>query len=126
MRLRRDVRDWVTKAEEDYAVVQTLSRRRKSSFNDAVCFHAQQCAEKYLKALLVKYRIAFPKTHDILELLALASRATASLELLRPTLEYLEPFAVDLRYPGEFATRPEARRAARFVTHVRAVVRSLL
>jgi len=42
MRFRRDVRDWVVKAEEDYAVVHTLQRRRKPVFNDSVCFHAQQ------------------------------------------------------------------------------------
>jgi hypothetical protein len=43
MRLRRDIRDWVAKAEEDYAVVQALRRRRKPSLNNnAVCFHAQR------------------------------------------------------------------------------------
>ena len=126
MRFRRDVRDWVMKAEEDYAVVYTLQRRRKSVFNDSVCFHAQQCAEKYLKALLVKHRIGFPKTHDVLELLRLAKPVASSLELLRPALEYLEPFAVDMRYPGEFATRTEAQRATRLVRDVRSAVQMLL
>ena len=69
MKLRRDVRDWVAKAEEDFAVVRTLSRTRRPVLNDAVCFHAQQCAEKYLKALLTRDHVAFPKTHDLLDLL---------------------------------------------------------
>lgn len=126
MRLRQDVRDWVLKAEEDYAVVQALGRRRKPAFHNAVCFHAQQCAEKYLKALLVRSRVSFPKTHDILELLELARPLAPHLALLRPNLEYLEPFAVNLRYPGEFATRAEAQRAARLLRQIRSAVRLIL
>lgn len=126
MRLRKDVRDWVAKAEEDYAVVHALQRRRKPSFHNAVCFHAQQCAEKYLKALLVRHRVAFPRTHDVLELLTLAYPATPHLALLRPALEYLEPFAVELRYPGEFATRAEAQRAGRLLNQIRSVIRVVL
>ena len=126
MRLRRDVRDWVTKAEEDYAVVQALRRRRKPSFNNALCFHAQQCAEKYLKALLVQSRVTFPKTHDVLELLERARAIASHLVLLKPFLEYLEPFAVNFRYPGEFATRAEAMRAARTITTVRVALRQVL
>ena len=126
MRLRRDVRDWVVKAEEDFEVVRTLVRKRRPAVHDAVCFHAQQCAEKCLKALLTRERIAFPKTHDLLELLELAKRCDAALELLRPHLEYLEPYAVNLRYPGERATRAEAQRSARVVTRVREALRRLL
>jgi HEPN domain-containing protein len=36
---------------------------------DGICFHAQQCAEKYLKALLEGQIIVFRKTHDLVELL---------------------------------------------------------
>ena len=126
MRLRRDVHDWVVKAEEDFAVVQTLSRKRRLTFHSAVCFHAQQCAEKYLKAVLTRDRVAFPRTHDLLDLLDLAKRRNAVLELLRAHLEYLEPYAVNLRYPGEFATRTEAQRSARMIASVRHTLRQLL
>jgi HEPN domain-containing protein len=126
MKLRRDVRDWVAKAEADFAVVQALIRKRRPALPDAVCFHAQQCAEKYLKALLTRDRVAFPKTHDLLDLLKRAKLRDPALELLRPFLEYLEPYAVDLRYPGDFATRTEARRAVRAVSVVREACRSRL
>ena len=126
MKLRRDVRDWVVKAEEDYAVLDVLRRKRRPSFNNAICFHAQQCAEKYLKALLTHARLSFPKTHDLLELLELAKRRHPSLELTRPLLEYLEPYAVALRYPGEFASRVEATRAVRIMSQLRARFRHLL
>jgi len=126
MKLRRDVRDWVIKAEEDFAVVQVLVRRRQAAVQNAVCFHAQQCAEKYLKAFLIGSRVAFPKTHDLLNLLELARRCDHTIELLRPYLEYLEPYAVNLRYPGERATRAEARRSVRAITQVREALRRIL
>lgn len=40
-------------------------RARKAPNYDAVCFHSQQCVEKYLKALLQEYNIAFGKIHDL-------------------------------------------------------------
>ena len=104
---RRDVRDWVVKAEEDYEVTCSLIRKRTPPLSNAICFHAQQCVEKYLKAFLVLHRIAFPKTHALLDLLKLASPRDATLELLRPYVVYLSPYAVNFRYP---ARRPRVRR----------------
>jgi HEPN domain-containing protein len=59
--------EWVEKAEWDFATANREIRVRKSPNFDAVCFHAQQCAEKYLKALLQEAdlhvgssRISFP------------------------------------------------------------------
>ncbi len=126
MKLRQDVRDRVVKAEEDYEAARALVRKRKPNLSNAVCFHAQQCAEKCLKAFLTYHRISFPKTHDLLDLLELAKRADPALELLRSDLEYLEPYAVEFRYPGEFATRQEAKRSAQMVTHVRGAFRDRL
>ena len=126
MKLRRDVRDWVVKAEEDYEAARTLVRKRKPNLSNAVCFHAQQCAEKCLKAFLVRHRAAFPKTHDLLDLLDLAKRIDPTLELLMPDLMHLEPYAVEFRYPGEFATREEAKRSVRVVRHVREALRNRL
>ena len=126
MSLRRDVRDWVVKAEEDYEAARTLVRKRKPNFSNAVCFHAQQCAEKYLKTVLILHRSAFPKTHDLLDLLDLVKRKDPMLELLRPDLMHLEPYAVEFRYPGEFATREEAKRSVGVVSHVRETLRNSL
>lgn len=55
---------WVARAEEDYRLAQS-ALRRKQPLLYGVCFHAQQCAEKYLKALLVSRGRDFPKTHDL-------------------------------------------------------------
>ena len=55
-------REWVNKAEGDYATAGRETRSRKVPNHDAACFHAQQCVEKYLKALLQECGIAFGRT----------------------------------------------------------------
>jgi HEPN domain-containing protein len=40
-------------------------------FRDTVAFHCQQAVEKYVKAILVRHRVEFRKTHDIGQLLDL-------------------------------------------------------
>lgn len=44
------VAEWVSKADGDYAIVERESRARKNPSYDGICFHAQQCTEKYLFA----------------------------------------------------------------------------
>jgi HEPN domain-containing protein len=51
--MRPETAEWVEKAEGDF---RTAGREKNSAEHpnyDAACFHAQQCAEKYLKARLV-------------------------------------------------------------------------
>jgi HEPN domain-containing protein len=55
--------EWAQKAEGDFTVAQKMLRARKNPVYDAVCFHAQQCAEKYLKAFLQEHERNIPKTH---------------------------------------------------------------
>jgi HEPN domain-containing protein len=59
-----ELRSWIAYAEEDYGAAKTLFARKKPLLS-AVCFHAQQCAEKYLKALLIWKDFDCPKTHDL-------------------------------------------------------------
>jgi HEPN domain-containing protein len=56
--------EWIRKADGDWATAQRELIATPPNF-DAVCFHAQQCAEKYLKAVLQEHSLAFPKTHDL-------------------------------------------------------------
>jgi HEPN domain-containing protein len=66
---------WVTRAEEDFALARA-ALRRKQPLASGACFHAQQCAEKYMKALLISKGADFPKTHDLLLLNNLCSIKT--------------------------------------------------
>ena len=70
---------------------------------EGVCFHAQQCAEKYLKARLCEADVPFRKVHDLVALLGSALGIEPAWERFREDLAYLSAFAVGIRYPGESA-----------------------
>lgn len=99
--------------------------RRQPNY-DAACFHAQQCAEKYLKATLVEVKIRFTKTHDLVRLLDLILPREPLWELFRPLLIELNRFAVAFRYPGESATREMAKTAVADAKAIRQQIRESL
>ena len=101
-------------------------RTRRLPNYDAVCFHAQQVAEKYLKAFLQQRGLAPPRTHSLIELLELCLPVDAAMETLRDSLVRLERYAVSYRYPGESADREEARLAFRTAVGVRSFLHGKL
>lgn len=118
--------EWIGKAEGDLATARRELRARTAPNYDAVCFHAQQCAEKYLKALLQEEAIAFGKTHNLSLLLDLLHERHPALELLRPTLAILNAYAVEYRYPGESADKDVARNAFKLAQEVKQTVLGVL
>ena len=111
------------KAEGDWDVVLLLRRSRKPNRYDAIRFHCQQCAEKYLKARLQEAGIRFPYTHDLSELLILALPLEPSWGLLQPELAALTDAAVQSRYPGKWSTSAQAKRAFAICHRLRSMVR---
>ena len=93
---------------------------------DAVCFHAQQVTEKYLKAFFQEYGSPFPKTHNLIELLELCLVVDSDFETHRNSLIVLDRYAVRYRYPGDAAERDEARDAYRTARTLRLWLRSKL
>jgi HEPN domain-containing protein len=89
-------------------------------------FHAQQCAEKYLKALLVARDQAFPRTHDLAALSNLCLRNGIIIPMDQDALERLAAYAVEVRYPGEDPTLDEAREALQIAQAVRRFARRML
>lgn len=122
----RIVAEWVEKAEHDLLTAVHTLKLGKRTPTETVSFHAQQCVEKYLKAILVLQGVTPPKTHDLEVLLAIV------LPHNRPVLsaseqELLMQYAADIRYPS--ATNPtsaEARAAVALARRVRAQARKLL
>jgi HEPN domain-containing protein len=96
------VAEWVRKADLDFSTVVRLAP--EDAFRDIVVFHAQQAAEKYLKALLTKRQIEFPKTHEIRRLLELLNASDPEVVEALPDAKWLDPFGVEIRYPSD---RPE-------------------
>jgi len=117
-------REWIEKAEGDFATASRELRARKSPNYDAVCFHAQQCAEKYLKALLQEANSPFGKTHNLVGLLDLLLPTDPSWETMRSDLQRLSSFAVYVRYPGASADKTLARESLDVCRVVRAKARS--
>jgi len=120
-----DPLSWVARAEEDYSLAQSALRRKKPLTYGAV-FHAQQCAEKYLKALLVAQGQVFPKTHDLAALSDLCSQNDIIIPVDQDALQRLAAYAVQVRYPGEDPTVEEARTALKTAQAVRRFARRLL
>jgi HEPN domain-containing protein len=115
--------EWVKKADSDFATANREIRVRKAPNFDAVCFHAQQCAEKYLKALLQEMNLPFARTHHLTALLDILISAIPSLELLRPQLQNLNAYSVSIRYPGESADKKAAKEALSLALMIRGEVR---
>ncbi len=116
---------WVVHAEEDFALART-ALRRKQPLASGACFHAQQCAEKYMKALLISKGADFPKTHDLLLLNNLCSMNGVLLEIEPRHLNTLTDYAVRTRYPGNDPTAEDAKEAIALAKLVRKFARKFL
>ncbi len=98
------VRNWLRKAENDLKI-----GKHELSFpdpaTDMVCFHMQQCADKYLKAFLIFQGKEYPKTHRLAVLVSLCSQIDPEFEMLmRDGVDRLSRYATTLRYGEEFYT----------------------
>jgi HEPN domain-containing protein len=115
--------EWVAKAEEDFAIMERESRARKDPSHGGVCFHAQQCIEKYLKARLCEAGAPIRKIHNLAALLTEVVILEPSWELFRPDLTWLSNFSVEIRYPGVSADAIAAKKARNICREFRAAAR---
>ncbi len=119
---RKHIKEWIEKAEQDYQTIIILSRQKKNLLPDIICYHAHQCAEKYLKGLLEKHEIKVPKTHDLIFFADKLAEISPDLELIKDILRELNRYAIELRYPGESATKAEAKQAVVYIKQIRKVL----
>jgi HEPN domain-containing protein len=103
-----EARRWKSYALEELALARALASDKEAPARLA-CWHAQQAAEKALKAVLVVGSVAFPRTHNLLALRALLSAEVAG-KLDIEELAELTQWAVESRYPGDWA-EPDAANA---------------
>jgi len=118
--------EWVSKAEGDFAILERECRARRNPNYDGACFHAQQCAEKYLKARLCEAGVSFNKIHDLVALLEQALAVEPVWDTFRQDLAFLSDYAVTFRYPGESADRESAMSARRHCRLFRRAARDAL
>jgi HEPN domain-containing protein len=94
-----DWRHWVEKAANDLLNINNNLAAVEIPW-DTLCFHAQQAAEKMLKALLVARGEICPRTHDLSALLGRCQAAAYAVDALEESCRLLQPYAVLTRYPG--------------------------
>lgn len=103
--------EWFRKAENDVGTARREAAVSEGANWDAVCFHAQQAIEKYLKGFLQHLEIDFPKTHDLSVLLHLMAHKFPEFDMLAMDFEFISAYAVEFRYPGEDAHQEDAAHA---------------
>ncbi len=95
------------------------------SFTNTICFHSQQCVEKYLKAYLSFVGRSSGKTHDIAELIELCKENDEEFDnLYKINANKLTKYAVEVRYPDEFyiPSKEEAKNSVEIAKKVKSFV----
>ena len=110
---------WFDKAKSDLLDADNNLAADKVPY-DTVCFHCQQAAEKLLKGFLVAHGCEYPITHNLFVILDNVVEYEPVAESLRETLALLNPYSVEIRYPGDELTltndnAAEARQAVQEV-----------
>jgi HEPN domain-containing protein len=117
--------EWISRAENDIKLAH-MAFNAEPPISEGASFHAQQCAEKYLKAYLQEEGIQVPRTHHLMVLLDLCLSLGAVFEGLRDPLTELESYAVAVRYPGVSISKELGSSALKMAELVRDVVRRAL
>ena len=96
--------DWLRYAYSDLELAHV--RRESNVLFEGLCFHAQQAAEKALKAVLIAKGVPPPKTHNIRTLLDLLPQDLVAPQEIEDAAS-LTDYAVTSRYPGDFESVDE-------------------
>ena len=118
--------EWIQKAEADFMAATELLKLQVETIADPVCFHCQQCAEKYIKAYLQHSSTEFPRTHNLLELLSFCRDLDDSFSAVVAEMQSLNNYGVEVRYPGRFTSFEEAEGAVQAMETVRTFIRMKL
>lgn len=121
------VHQWLNRARKDLAAGELLLKGQVEDYEN-VGFHAQQAAEKFIKAFLVRHQVEFVKTHDIAVLRKLVARVDPDLAKTLAPADALTPYGVEFRYPGDLPSvlRDEGEKAVRLAEQTRDLIISSL
>lgn len=120
--MKKSANDWLRKADGDAVSARREFRARNRPNYDSACFHAQQCIEKSLKAVLEESGKPVRKLHDLTMLMEDALDCFPAWERMRDDLELLSQYAVNFRYPGADATKALAQEALRAMERCRKTI----
>ncbi len=123
-------RRWLSKARTDLALATVVLEKAPEIESWAACFHAQQAAEKALKAVLVARSVEPPFVHNLVALRALLP-GDIDLDASVESLADLSAYARGVRYVSDIdgsedPTWDEAKRAVVAAGRILRAVRSYL
>ncbi len=124
--MKPETKEWIAKADADLDTAKREVLVVESSNYDAVCFHAQQCAEKYLKAVLLENDLRVPRIHDLEALLNQLMPLYPALSRVLHFARILSAMAVEVRYPGMSADEDDASESIVAAMAIRDEVRLIL
>jgi len=126
-RKKRVIERWLVKARDDSVTAQTMLEN-DLPVTDTVCFHAQRCAEKKLKAFFTFLDVHVEKTHDLARFLKLCVEHDATWTSLTNAADELNPYAGEVRYADDGRDIPveEAARAVEMAENIMAFIQSKL
>lgn len=117
------VQQWLGKAEQDLEAGRVLLGSGLEHYEN-VGFHAQQAAEKFVKAFLVRHQVEFPKTHDLARLRGLVAQVDPDLASRLAPADTLTPYGVEFRYPSDLGmvSQDQGKEALRLAEQVQSLI----
>ncbi len=124
--MNETVAEWFQKAEGDFRTARRELEALDGPNYDAVCFHAQQCIEKLLKAVLIRHATVPPRIHHLERLYDLVRVVRPDVLLDCDELRFLNGMGVAVRYPGETADQQDAMEAMACCRRLRDVLKPVM
>ena len=98
---RKSIFGWFLFADTDLALTEHALLMYPKPL-EAICYHCQQAVEKYIKGyLLFNGMEAPPKTHNLMQLCAMASSFNPHFDDIQEKCSTLTAYGVQPRYPDE-------------------------
>lgn len=117
--------EWHKRARDDLLAARALANAVDygDRFPAHVCFHCQQCIEKWLKSIIVAAGRKASRTHDVKALLDECIALQPTLSIFLGKVSWLTPFAAEVRYPHEDdVSAIDAKRAIELAEKVQNIV----
>ena len=96
-------KEWLRYAKSDLNTADHMFNDVNPKETEISCYHAQQCAEKSLKAFFIIKNMEPPRTHDLIELINHCLALESEFSTIQQNCVFLNPYGVHVRYPNELA-----------------------
>jgi len=103
--MKKFTKEWLKAALDDLITIEEIVKN--SFLSNIVAFHAQQCVEKSMKAIIEEEQIDIPKIHKLLKLYKKVSFKLDNID--ENILITLDGLYIESRYPSAFGLLPHGK-----------------